>query len=431
MRGFAHSCALALLLLSGGMCVRAKADTAANSLDAGHHFVVVTFANAPLQPTSGAGTTGRRYPGSRYGIAQGAHGSARRIAVSYSLREVASWPIKQLGVHCVVYEIPDSRSISEVLATLTRDPRITLAQPLQEFHTLTSEPAGETYNDPLYGLQTNLVSMGISEAQERAQGAGVRIALIDTGVDVQHPDLRERISASHSFIATNSPTPAVASSYRHGTAMAGLIAAVANNNVGIVGIAPLAHIEVFEACWQLEPNRDAAACNTFTLARAIAAALDEHIPLVNLSIAGPPDPLLSALVQSGLKRGVIFVGSIADQADSFPTNITGVIGVANSEGVAISGREHPEATLAAPATHVLTLRPRGEYDFESGTSVAAAEITGVVALLLSANSHLTSESIVSLLKSTATAGQPAQIDVNAALTKLEVETTSRLARSGH
>ena len=67
------------------------------------------------------------------------------------------------------------------------------------------------------------------------------------------------------------------------------------------------------------------------LRKAIAAAIDARIPLVNMSIAGPADPLLSALVQSGLKRGMIFVGSAADAGDAFPANINGVIGVGNSE----------------------------------------------------------------------------------------------------
>jgi subtilisin family serine protease len=240
-------------------------------------------------------------------------------------------------------------------------------------------------------------------------------------VDSKHPDLRDRIAGSRSFVPTNSPTPPVAASYRHGTAMAGLIAAVANNKVGIVGIAPLAQIQVFEACWQLTANADAAACNTFTLAKAIAAAIDAGIPLVNMSIAGPADPLLSALVQSGLRRGMIFVGSAADDGDSFPANIAGVIGVGNSDS------SHTGATLTAPATHVMTLLPDNEYDFESGTSVAAAEVTGVVALLLSSNSRLTSESIVSLLK-TPTPGSMS-IDVDAALAKVAAEKSGRLARS--
>jgi subtilisin family serine protease len=429
MRVLARAGALAALVLSSWAGAPATADTAASKFDTGHQFVVVTFANDPYGPPARAGSTGRRYAGGSYGLAQGARNNAQRVAATYSLRQVASWPIKELGVHCVVYEIPDSRSITEVLATLTRDPRITLAQPLQEFHTLTSETAPGTYNDPLYSLQTNLVALDIPAAHQRTQGAGIKVALIDTGVDSTHPDLRERISGTRSFVTTDSGKPAAAASYRHGTAMAGLIAAVANNKVGIVGIAPLARIEVFEACWQLKPNTDAAACNTFTLAQALAAALEARIPLINLSIAGPADPLLSALVRSGLKRGVIFVGSAADVADAFPTNIHGVIGVANSDA---PQHNQGEATLAAPATHVMTLLPDAQYDFESGTSVAAAELTGVVALLLSANSHLTADSIVSLLKSTAgPAMQSASIDVNAALAKMDAERVGRLARSSH
>jgi subtilisin family serine protease len=429
MRSFARVSAFAALVLSAWISAPATADTATTQFDTDHQFVVVTFANDPYRPASRAGSTGRRYTGGTYGVAQGAHNNAKRIATAYSLKQVASWPIKELGVHCVVYEIPDARSVAQVLATLSKDPRITLAQPLQQFHTLTGSQAHgvkPAYNDPLYALQTNLVSLDIAAAHERSQGAGVKIALIDTGVDSTHPDLRDRISGSRSFVTSHSPTSPTAGSYRHGTAMAGLIAAVANNNVGIVGIAPLARIEVFEACWQLDPNADAAACNTFTLAQALAAALEAHIPLINMSIAGPADPLLSALVQSGLKRGVIFVGSTAEESDSFPTNINGVIGVANSD------HEYSGATLAAPATHVLTLRPGGEYDFESGTSVAAAEMTGVVALLLSANNRLTSDSIVSVLRSTQGAStQPVSIDVDAALAKVEAERTGRLARSGH
>jgi len=133
----------------------------------------------------------------------------------------------------------------------------------------------------------------------------VRIALIDTGVDTRHPDLRGRIARVKSFVDSK---PRSSRSFRHGTAMAGLIAAVANNRVGIVGIAPLAQVEVFEACWQLKPDTDEAACNTFTLAQALVAALDAGVALVNLSIGGPADPLLSALVEAGLKRGVIFIG---------------------------------------------------------------------------------------------------------------------------
>src|SRR5579862_1008020 len=138
MHAFARAGALAALVLSAWISAPATADTAAATFNTDHQFVVVTFANDPYRPASRAGSTGRHYAGGSYGLAKSAQSNAQRVAAAYSLRQVASWPIKELGVHCVVYEIPDSRSVTDVLARLTRDPRITLAQPLQEFHTLTS-----------------------------------------------------------------------------------------------------------------------------------------------------------------------------------------------------------------------------------------------------------------------------------------------------
>ena len=371
--------------------------------------IVVAFANEPHTTPGPAGTTGSHYGGEGYRVGQSAQQQARRVAAAYSLRQVASWPIKALSMHCVVYEITDGRPVPEVLAALSKDTRVVLAQPLQEFHTLSDPPAaGTPYNDPLYDLQTNLPTLGIARAHERAQGAGVRVALIDTGVDAQHPDLAGRIVRTHSFLATRAPA---ASLLRHGTAMAGLIAAVANNHIGIVGVAPQAQLEVFEACWQLRPDGDAAACNTFTLAQALAAALASGAPLINLSVAGPADPLLSALVQSGLRHGVTFVGAAGAADEGFPTAIPGVIAAAGSE------QALPPGALGAPAQHVLTLRPGAQYDFESGASVAAAELTGVIALLMSASStRLATSTIVSLLSEAAAADS---VDVTAALARLD------------
>src|SRR5262249_38860025 len=179
------------------------------------------------------------------------------------------------------------------------------------------------------------------------------------------------------------------------------------------------------ACWQLRPDADAASCNTFTLAKAIAGALTSGAPLVNLSIAGPADPLLSALVATGLKRGITFVGASAPEPGGFPTGIPGVI--------AAAGTEHPlpGGAFAAPSEHVMTLRPAAQYDFDSGSSVAAAELTGVIALLMSASqTHLASGNVVELLRGNTTANtsgasgaaaaaDPPPVDINAALARLD------------
>jgi subtilisin family serine protease len=416
MRLVVHACLLSLVTVGAGTEISIAATPAVNTSaqsQAGHARVVVTFANEPRQSPSPAGSTGRRYLGDGYLLAQSAHQQAKRVAAKYALREVANWPIRALAIHCVVYEIPDDRSVATVLDALSKDSTVALAEPLSEFHSLTdAQSGGAPYNDPLYDLQTNLTALGIASAHQRSQGNGIRIALIDTGVDTRHPDLQGRIPRTRSFVDEHPTSPA---SYRHGTAMAGLIAAVANNHVGIVGIAPLAQVEVFEACWQLQPDRDAAVCNTFTLAKALAAALDSGIPLINMSIGGPADPLLSALMEAAMKRGVTFVGAAAESADAFPTGVPGVIA---AQGLQRSLR--PDA-FSVPANHILTLRPDGQYDFESGTSVAAAELTGVIALLLSSSDHkLGTGAIVALLKETEESGSTA-IDVNAALAKLDLE----------
>jgi subtilisin family serine protease len=438
MRTFARAIVAAgLAMLACGVALAAPSPPAAPAQ------IVVAFANQPEPLATSAGSTGARYGGGGYTVAQSAERQARHIAREYSLREVLNWPIQVLSMHCVVFEITNGRAAAEVVAALSHDPRVALAQPLQEFHTLTDPPsssagtaaaAGTTgatgtatapYNDPLFDLQTNLTALGIARAHERTQGAGVHIALIDTAVDANHPDLKGRIAHAHSFVAAQ---PSPGASLRHGTAVAGVIAAVANNHIGIVGVAPLAELEVFAGCWQLAPGSDAAACNTFTLARALAAALASGAPLVNMSLAGPADPLLEALVKAGLKRGITFVGAAAGSDAPFPTAIPGVITASGTE------QPLPAGALAAPAQHVLTLRPGGEYDFESGSSVAAAEVTGVIALLMSASPvRLTPGTITSLLG----AGEhspleTAPIDVNAALARLDAGAGSAVAaRAAH
>jgi len=415
MRHHRARAAIAAVAILAGSALGASGapDTPRQERPAPLPRIVVAFANAAYTPPSAPGATGARYGGDGYRVSQGAQQQVRSIASTYALREVASWPIRALSLHCVVFEITDGRPVAQVLAALAKDRRVQLAQPLNEFRTLGAEAgaaARPPYNDPLYDLQINLTALGIARAHQRAQGSGVRIALIDTGVDAGHPDLAGRIVRTESFIPARPPS----SRLRHGTAMAGLIAAVANNHVGIVGIAPLARLEVFEACWQLRDDSDAAACNTFTLAKALAAALASGAPLVNLSIGGPADPLLTALIEHGLGRGVTFVaarpaspGASGEGDGGFPSGIAGVIQAGGSE------HPLPRGVFAAPAEHVLTLRPGAQYDFESGSSVAAAEVTGVIALLMSASAtRLTSETVASLLS------EP-KIDVNAALGRLD------------
>jgi hypothetical protein len=146
----------------------------------------------------------------------------------YGLREVSAWPIEPLHMHCAVLEVPEGSDRPTLLAALAHDRRIKLAQPLQSFATRT-----ENYNDPYVGLQRGFQQMDVADAHPWSRGDGVKVAIIDTGADVQHPDLRGNIVTAANFVDSDDQQ---FQRDRHGTEMAGVIAAVANNREGIVGV---------------------------------------------------------------------------------------------------------------------------------------------------------------------------------------------------
>jgi Subtilase family len=367
---------------------QALADQVSRSPD---HFIIAAVNNDPGTFLARAGSTPRGYDTiAAYGPSVTARQMMRALENDYGLREVSAWPIEPLHMHCAVLEIPDGADRTMLLAALAHDQRIKLAQPLQSFATRTQD-----YNDPYVGLQRGFQQMDVAHAHPWSEGEGVKVALIDTGADTEHPDLRGNIAAAANFVDTDDRQ---FRRDRHGTEMAGVIAAVANNHEGIVGIAPAARLLLYKACWQTQLDADAARCNSFTLARALVAAFDAHAQIINLSLAGPADPLLSDLIREGLHRGVLFVGAAPSDIAAGTQGLTqqaGVIEVASAGGPSTLA-----TTLFAPGREILTLLPGGHYDFASGDSIATAQVSGVVALLLAKNSRLSAADAYRLLRDT-------------------------------
>jgi subtilisin family serine protease len=348
-------------------------------------FVVITVRNEPEPAVATPGSTPRGYGGSGvYQVSAAARATAHSLERDYSLREVSAWPIESLRVHCIVVRLPDLTPRATLIAQLARDSRVESVQPLNQFTTETDSdaPAGSQAQPPPSGrrlylpLQANLRELGVLQAHRLSQGAAVRIAIIDTGVDYRHPDLRGRIIARRTFVAGGTDF----AGDRHGTEVAGVIAATADGGSGVLGVAPKSRLIVLKACWPLRQDAAEAACNSFTLAQALQAAITARADIVNLSLAGPPDPLLARLIRYGMQRGIIYVGAVApvqSGGDRFPVDIPGVLGVQSAEDAAGSSQH-----LLAPGHGILTLVPGGHYDFASGSSLATAEVTGIVALLL-------------------------------------------------
>ncbi|MHB8813229.1 MAG: S8 family peptidase [Steroidobacteraceae bacterium] len=364
-------------------------------------FVVITVRNEPVPAVATPGSTPRGYGGAAvYQVSASASATAHSLERDYSLREVSAWPIESLRVHCIVVRLPDLTPRSALIARLARDSRVESVQPLNEFSTQTepnesagsatqSQPSGR---QPYLPLQVNLRELEVLQAQRFSQGAAVRIAIIDTGVDYRHPDLHGRIIAQRDFVTRDGEF----TDDRHGTEVAGVIAATADGGVGALGVAPQSRLIALKACWPLAQNAAEAACDSFTLAQALQAAITARADIVNLSLAGPPDPLLTRLIHYGMQRGIIYVGAVAPAhsglSNAFPVDIPGVLGVQSAEDATKASRH-----LLAPGHGILTLVPGGHYDFASGSSLATAEVTGIVALLLADGRRLPAAKVEQIL----------------------------------
>ena len=354
-------------------------------------YLLVTVRNEPAPLPSRAGSTLRGYDGAAsYAVSGSARKLAHAIAADYRMQEVTAWPIVALRVHCILYRISPADTRDGLLARLATDSRVQLAQPLQSFAT-SAAPVDVPYNDPYLGLQRGLWEMSVVAAHHWSRGEGVTVAIIDTGVDTSHPDLAGRVHQTRNFVDRDHDQ---FKRDRHGTEVAGVIAAVSNNEEGIVGVAPQVQLLALKACWQSVSSGSGAVCNSFTLAQAIGSALAAHADVINLSLVGPADPLLAALTRKAIEQGSIVVGAVPamGRMDGFPAGVPGVIAVDMAEQAAPA-----KEALRAPGRDILTLVPEGHYDFATGSSLAAANVSGIVALMRARRPQMTAADAKALL----------------------------------
>jgi hypothetical protein len=415
-------CRLAARLLALLALGAAAAASAGDGVADAERMIVVALRDRP-DPVVSAGSTPRGYGGlADYAGGTQAKAAAAAIARDYGLSERAAWTIEPLRLRCMLFEIPPGADRAALLTRIGADERVRLAQPQHVFTTLGADAphgAAPAYDDPYVGLQRGFAAIGAAAAQRWSDGRGVRVALVDAGVDAGHPDLAGRVAEQRDFVDGG----AAPARERHGTEIAGVIAAVAHNGLGIVGVAPGAQLLAYRACRAVQPGADSALCDTFTLAQALAAAIASGARVINLSLGGPADPLLEELTRHAIGRGAIVVGAVPPdgRGDGFPVGVPGVIAVASA------GAAAPAGALAAPGSDILTLEPEAHYDYASGSSLAAAHVSGAIALLLAIDPRLDAAALRALLGRTRDDGGP--IDVCAAAAALRAR-DERCAKEG-
>lgn len=297
-----------------------------------------------------------------------AHGARRRVAAelarAHGLDLVTDWALPLLGVDCFVLSVPDDRPPEGVAQALARDPRVDWAQPMNEFRT-------RGHDDPLYPLQPVAQAWHLDELHDIATGRNVRVAVVDSRVDRHHPDLEGQVALEENFVDGHGEL-----AEDHGTAVAGIIAARADNGAGILGVAPDARLLALRACWQ--QSSQSTVCTSLSLAMALHFAIAHDADVINLSLSGPSDRLLDRLLDVALARRISVVGAVdRNRPDGgFPASHAGVVAVSDeSEGPALAG------VLVAPGRDVPTALPGARWRLVSGASYAAAHVAGLFALM--------------------------------------------------
>jgi subtilisin family serine protease len=416
------ACAPARSIPSAESSASATPANAVTRMDS-RRDIVLAVANplAPAATHAGSSLIGYT-PSAQYGAGQRAISELAALKQRYGLQEVSGWPIKALDLYCVVLHPAPGVDRDELIAALQKDERVQLAQPLQDYSVYSADTSdAHKYNDPYADLQRGFVETDAALAHNSSQGEGVRVAIVDTGVDMSHPDLRGHIGDTRNVVDNDT---SAFDHDSHGTEVAGIIAAIGDNHQGMVGIAPKARLSVYKACWYPADTRGSARCNSFTLAKALAAVNDTDARIVNLSLGGPADPLLSKLLAKILSEGRIVITAMPPDGklSGFPDGAPGVIVVRTS-----ATTPAPPGVVSAPGNDILTTQPGGGYDFSSGSSMATAHVSGIVALMLALAPGLDPAAVHAILLSSS-AQKKGMLEVNAAGAVAALKKTARTIR---
>lgn len=325
-----------------------------------------------------------------------------RLSENYGLTRVADWPLDSIDIYCIIFENDGPLTRDALIQVLEKEPNIESAQHVNSF-----QVQAKGYNDPYFSLQHGFHSIQAFISHAWSRGAGVRVAVIDTGLDSKHPDLVSSTELTRNFVDQNEDA---FHTDVHGTAIGGVIAATANNATGMAGIAPDAQLLSLKACWYDRFEKGGAQCNTLTLAKALNFSIQQKVDIINLSLTGPPDPLLEQLVQAAIRNNIIVVGAKpAHDKPAFPTSVEGSIAVALPD--------ENNNSLSAPGRRVLSTTPEAKYDFFDGSSFSTAHISGLAAVIRGVSPALTPDGLLALLESTA---DPSTGAVNACRAMLAV-----------
>ena len=289
-----------------------------------------------------------------------------------------------------VVQLPANASETAVAALLGHNPHIKFAEPDELF------VPDVLPNDTYYGSEWHLQMVQAPAAWDFSLGANVTVAILDTGVNSTHPDLQGKLVPGWNFYDNNSNTADV---YGHGTLVAGVVAALSSNAIGVTSIAWNA---------KLMPIRISAPdgmASSSTIASGLNWAANNGARVANISYAVHGSSTVQSAAQYMKNKGGLVVNSAGNSGtlDSTPASDTmiSVSATGSSDTRASWSTWGPYVDVAAPGVGIWSTNNGGGYSSVSGTSFSSPLTAGVIALMISANPSLAPSQVERFLKSTA------------------------------
>lgn len=315
------------------------------------------------------------------------------LQTRFRLTRLESQTFQLTGTTIYRWRVPRDISVPRAVQAIEGDPRVASAQPNYLFTLQQSEAAAAAVvGDP---AQYGLAKLRLPQAHDLAKGDNVLVAVIDSGIDVAHPELSGAIAQSYDAVGTSMAPHA------HGTAMASLIAAHGK----LLGAAPRARILAIRA---FDPAGKSAEGTTFNILKSLNWAAANGARVINMSFAGPSDPAIGRSLAAARKKGIVLVAAAGNEgaksAPLYPAADVNVIAVsatdADDQLLEQSNRGNHIA-VAAPGSQIMVAIPDGGYEMSSGTSHAAAEVSGIIALMIERKPGLTPDQARGILLATA------------------------------
>ena len=322
-----------------------------------------------------------------------------QFAGRYNLTQVETQNFTLIGTSLYRWRIGNGRSVSSIVQALGSENIVASVQPnnIVVAQNDASKPADVQGASQQQGdsSQYVLTELQAAQAHQLATGKNVVIAVIDSEIDANHPDLGGTIVNSYDAL------DAKAAPHIHGTSMAGAIA----SHGKLLGIAPGVSLLAIHA---LDGDGALATGQSFAIYKAVQWASDNGARIINMSFSGPSDPLLVRILAAAYHKGIVLIaaaGNGGPQAEpAYPAADPDVIAV-----TATDDKDHlfPMANrgryiaVAAPGVDIISLAPGGAYQLSSGTSIAAAHVSGIAALLLERKPTMTPADVRSTLVATA------------------------------